>query len=474
MNRLTAALAAFAMTVAVTAVTAGTAAPANAATLRQQIVSVAQAQLADSARNVEKPAGSNCNYYTGVFRTWKSSSGCGSGDGVQFRDSDWCADFSKYVWKTAGVPYAATPETSGGVLTGWASSFKDYGTGNNTWHTRSSGYTPQAGDSLVFDWEGDGTIDHVGIVTSADGSTVRTIEGNSGDRVKANSYSRSSGSIVGYSEPVGGGSAPPTGGTDGHRIQMGDIDGDGLDDVIQMRDNGDVVAFINIGANPIYSWSHNRKVLTGITDVSQIRAGDFNGDGRDDLLQVRPNGDVVVFWNSGANPNFTWQNNALVLTGITDKQQITVGDINGDGYDDIIQVRPNGDVVAFWNNRTNPLFTWQTNALILTAIGDKLQLKPGDINNDGRDDLIQVRPNGDVVVFWNNGTNPLFTWQTNALILTAITDKAQLKTGDVNNDGRDDLIQVRPNGDVVAFWNNGTNPLFTWQTNALVLTAIDL
>ncbi|MFC6082807.1 FG-GAP repeat domain-containing protein [Sphaerisporangium aureirubrum] len=261
---------------------------------------------------------------------------------------------------------------------------------------------------------------------------------------------------------------------DGHRIQMGDIDGDGLDDVIQMRDNGDVVAFINIGANPIYSWSHNRKVLTGITDVSQIRAGDFNGDGRDDLLQIRPNGDVVVFWNSGANPNFTWQNNALVLTGITDKQQITVGDINGDGYDDIIQVRPNGDVVAFWNNRTNPLFTWQTNALILTAIGDKLQLKPGDINNDGRDDLIQVRPNGDVVVFWNNGTNPLFTWQTNALILTAITDKAQLKTGDVNNDGRDDLIQVRPNGDVVAFWNNGTNPLFTWQTNALVLTAITL
>ncbi|MEU8385302.1 CHAP domain-containing protein, partial [Streptosporangium sp. NPDC048865] len=99
--------------------------------------------------------------------------------------------------------YADIAETSGGVLTGWASSFKEYGTKHGTWHTRSSGYTPQPGDAVVFDWDQSGDIDHVGIVKSATSSTVYTIEGNSGDRIKANSYSRGNVDIVGYSEPVG-------------------------------------------------------------------------------------------------------------------------------------------------------------------------------------------------------------------------------------------------------------------------------
>ncbi|WP_203982391.1 CHAP domain-containing protein, partial [Sphaerisporangium rufum] len=174
-----------------------------AAVTRTAIVSVAQDQLGNSTRNHESPMGSGCNYYTGYFRTWKPSSGCPSSDGVQWRDSDWCADFAKYVWKNSRVPYADVPETSGGVLTGWASSFKDYGVKYGTWQTRASGYTPQPGDAVVFDWDHDGDIDHVGIVSSANSSTVYTIEGNSGDRTKANSYSRSTADIHGYSAPVG-------------------------------------------------------------------------------------------------------------------------------------------------------------------------------------------------------------------------------------------------------------------------------
>ena len=51
---------------------------------------------------------------------------------------------------------------------------------------------------IFFDWEHDGTCDHVGIVERCDGTTVYTIEGNSGDAVKERSYSISSDSIMGY------------------------------------------------------------------------------------------------------------------------------------------------------------------------------------------------------------------------------------------------------------------------------------
>ena len=190
-----------------TGIIAATASPA-AAVSRDSIVSIAQGQLGNSSRNHEQPMGSGCNYYTGYFRSWKPSAGCPSSDGVQWRDSDWCADFSKYVWKNAGMRYANVAETDGGVLTGWAASFKNYGTKYGTWHTRSSGYTPQPGDAVVFDWDQSGDIDHVGIVKSATSGTVYTIEGNSGDRIKENSYSRTNVDIVGYSAPLGIDSTP--------------------------------------------------------------------------------------------------------------------------------------------------------------------------------------------------------------------------------------------------------------------------
>ncbi|MDH2430708.1 VCBS repeat-containing protein [Sphaerisporangium sp. TRM90804] len=262
---------------------------------------------------------------------------------------------------------------------------------------------------------------------------------------------------------------PHLAGPDGHRVQMGDLNGDDLDDLVQVRDNGDVVVFWNNGQNPNYSWQNNRLVLGGITDPSQIRVGDFDGDGLDDLLQIRPNGDVVVFFNQDQNPNFSWQDNRLVLGGITDKGQINVGDFDGDGLDDLVQVRPNGDVVVFFNTGQNPNFSWQDNRLVLGGITDKGQIKAGDFNGDGLDDLVQTRPNGDVVVFFNTGQNPNFSWQNNRLVLGGITDKAQIKTGDVNDDGLDDLVQVRPNGDVVVFFNTGLNPNFSWQNNRLVL-----
>ncbi|MEO3809172.1 VCBS repeat-containing protein [Sphaerisporangium sp. B11E5] len=250
---------------------------------------------------------------------------------------------------------------------------------------------------------------------------------------------------------------------------MGDLNGDGLDDLVQVRDNGDVVVFWNNGQNPNYAWSNNRLVLTGITDPSQIRVGDFDGDSLSDLVQIRPNGDVVVFYNNGQNPNFSWSNNRLVLTGITDKQQINTGDFDGDGLSDLVQVRPNGDVVVFYNNGQNPNFSWSDNRLVLTGITDKTRINTGDFDGDGLSDLVQIRPNGDVVVFYNNGQNPNFSWSDNRLVLTGITDKTRIKTGDLNNDGLSDLVQIRPNGDVVVFWNNGQNPNFSWSDNRLVL-----
>ena len=63
-------------------------------------------------------------------------------------------------------------------------------------------YEPQAGDLIFFDWGNDGSIDHVGIVEKCENGTVYTVEGNSGDACKQQSYPVGSSSIYGYGCPA--------------------------------------------------------------------------------------------------------------------------------------------------------------------------------------------------------------------------------------------------------------------------------
>ena len=100
----------------------------------------------------------------------------------------WCANECGYIEDGSVLKFAFCPT---GVQ--W---FKDAG----RWQDR--GYAPQPGDIVFFDWGGDGVSDHVGIVESCDGTTVHTIEGNSGDACQRNNYSISSSSILGYGTPV--------------------------------------------------------------------------------------------------------------------------------------------------------------------------------------------------------------------------------------------------------------------------------
>lgn len=54
------------------------------------------------------------------------------------------------------------------------------------------------GDAIFFDWDLDGSADHVGIVVGTDGSRIYTVEGNSGDACKIKSYSLTYECIKGY------------------------------------------------------------------------------------------------------------------------------------------------------------------------------------------------------------------------------------------------------------------------------------
>lgn len=63
---------------------------------------------------------------------------------------------------------------------------------------KPKGYTPKAGDLIFFDWNNNGSADHIGIVRYAKGDYVMTIEGNTQDTVKERLYNIRSRFVLGY------------------------------------------------------------------------------------------------------------------------------------------------------------------------------------------------------------------------------------------------------------------------------------
>lgn len=105
---------------------------------------------------------------------------------------DWCAMFVSFCLNYGGVedfPLDAGCNT-------WAQQLQAIGA-----YHHQDGYTPKPGDLVFFDWEGDASLDHIGLVAqaAADGSVV-TIEGNSDNLVRYCTYPAGDSRIASYGE----------------------------------------------------------------------------------------------------------------------------------------------------------------------------------------------------------------------------------------------------------------------------------
>ena len=102
---------------------------------------------------------------------------------------EWCACFVSWCYGQMGLsePRFAACQSQG----------IPWFTSRGQWGAR--GYENIApGDAIFFDWDLDGSADHVGLVIGTDGSRVYTVEGNSGDACKIKSYPLDYACIKGY------------------------------------------------------------------------------------------------------------------------------------------------------------------------------------------------------------------------------------------------------------------------------------
>ncbi len=171
---------------------------------------------------------------------------------------------------------------------------------------------------------------------------------------------------------------------------------------------------------------------TGTTgsNVEMMASGDLNGDGIDDIVAATVAG-VSVMLSQGngtfSTSNIAWQSN---------NRDVKIGDLNGDGHLDVVVGSSASRVGIFLNNGTGSISLSQE----LTTTDEVWGIGLGDYNGDGRLDIISTDRNNltSMSLFFNNG-NGTFGART-SLGVPSTNNRYGIGTGDLNGDGRDDFI----------------------------------
>jgi hypothetical protein len=267
-----------------------------------------------------------------------------------------------------------------------------------------------------------------------------------------------------------------------HFMQFGDFNGDGKMDYLFIPPSSDGRWLIAYGTDTGFTQpDYNRPVLPGTLPISGkvtnnsnafgIRVGDFNGDGRMDLMWMPQNGDGRWLIAYGTDTGLTlpdYNNPVLpaklsngVLTAYGGAPQLMqFGDFNGDGKLDYLFSPQGGDgrwLIAYGTDTGLTLPDY--NAPVLpAALPGSAAVTPGsgfkfigDFNGDGKADYLWVPQNGDgrwlIAYGTGNGftlpdyNSPALPAQLPSGIKTSAS-AGQVRFGDFNGDGKTDLMFV--------------------------------
>ena len=164
--------------------------PETSNDVRKRIVKAARDEV---KKGVKEDAGEDKDKKGNIVRYRKAVSQAGENPSAA---EAWCADFASYVTKKGGAAVG-----KGGKGSDYVPELRSWAKGAGRWEERN-GYKPKPGDLVIFDWNKDGTGDHVAVVEKVNGTKITTIGGNESDSLRRATRTSTSSEIMGYVKPA--------------------------------------------------------------------------------------------------------------------------------------------------------------------------------------------------------------------------------------------------------------------------------
>lgn len=294
-------------------------------------------------------------------------------------------------------------------------------------------------ETITGDFNGDGQTD----IMQKFASTVRTLVSTTTGSYSATSFIPWPGyALKNYGE-----------------WKTGDVNGDGKTDLIHLLPSGSANTWLSQGNGKFGLVNHQPVAGYIMIGNGEWKTGDFNGDGKTDLLHL-VNSNIVHTWISLGNGKYDVKNfnppNGYLVNGNGDWE---VGDFNGDGKSDLVHL-VKSDIVHTWLSYGNGSFSIRDfrppNGYDVVGNGD---WKIGDFNGDGRSDLVHLVKNNYVHTWLSYGNGQYSIQDFRPPGGYVVIGNGEWKIGDFNSDGRTDLIHM-VRSDYVHPWISNGNGSF--------------
>jgi hypothetical protein len=243
----------------------------------------------------------------------------------------------------------------------------------------------------------------------------------------------------------------PSGGFDIRLVEpaKNDFNGDGRSDILWRNDsNGQIIDWLAT-TNAGFNGNAARSLNTVASDFQVAGTGDFNGDGRVDILWRSTSTGKILDWLGTSTGGFAG-NGARSLNSVsTSIHLVGVGDFNGDGKSDILWITDAGRVVDWLGTSTGGFAGNAAHSSNVVGAGWSVATV-GDFNGDGMSDILFQ--NGNRLIDWLGTANGGFAGNgANSTVFLA-AGWSVAGTGDFNGDRRDDILLTNSSTGQISEW----------------------
>jgi len=235
------------------------------------------------------------------------------------------------------------------------------------------------------------------------------------------------------------------------KVQLSDIDGDGRPDMVTGDIGGtNVTIRLNKGVvGPYVNQFSTQLNFDGGDGIEQIAVGDIDGDGKPDVVTTNTGThqvSVLINTSTPGNVSFRPRDN-FGSTNSNEINFLALADINMDGKLDVIISGRSGPSVSIYKNTSTPGILSFSNKQLITVSSDD-DLAVGDVDGDGKPDIIMNTDNGfsnpvGISILRNTSTNSVISF---ADPVSFSRYGSSFSLADMNGDGKPDIVVNSFNG----------------------------